>query len=131
MYADDINAAEGMKRGFDEIARFFYSLSPVFLLDLKKMYPEMANAEHTAGFGFFLENLKKNLKKGIREETYRKEIDVNLISQYITYSVFAFFMNKVLTSNEFSAKGYFKTMVDFQLRAIVSIKWQEDHPIKS
>jgi TetR/AcrR family transcriptional regulator, cholesterol catabolism regulator len=131
MHADEIDAATGMKKGFEAIAGFFYSLSPVFLLDLKKMYPEMANAEHTAGFSFFIENVRKNLKKGIKEDTYRKDIDVNLISQYITYSVFAFFMNKVLISSDFSSKGYFKTMVDYHLRAIVSCKWQEEHVIKS
>jgi len=122
LYSTDMNAMDCLRRGVEEVALLFQSLSPVFLFDLKKMFPNFASTEHRAGFANFLEGMRENLIKGINESDYRKNIDIELISQYFTYSVFSFFINKVVNNNEFTAKNYFKAILDYHLSAIVSDK---------
>lgn len=122
LYSTDMNALDCLRRGVEEVAQLFQTLSPVFLFDLKKMFPDFANTEHRAGFANFLEGMRQNLIKGINESDYKKNIDIELISQYFTYSIFSFFMNKVVNNIEFTANNYFKTIVDYHLSAIVSDK---------
>jgi len=118
MVSDDLNAIEALRRGTTEMGTFFRSFSPVFMYDLKKLYPEIANTEHSTGFGFFLENVKQNIIKGKKENIYKKDTDVELISQYFVFSMVSFFLNHVLNEGEISAHTYFNTVVDYHLNAI-------------
>ncbi|MDD2612733.1 MAG: TetR/AcrR family transcriptional regulator [Bacteroidales bacterium] len=122
MNDDRFNAVEGMRKGFEEMSKFFYALSPVFFHDLKKLYPEMAMAEHHASISLFSDKIVENLNKGIKEQIYRQDMDVALMSQYFIYSVFGFFINRVINSSEFSTKNYFPTVLEYNLRALVSEK---------
>lgn len=125
MKDEKLDAVTAMRKGFEALSAFFYSLSPIFFYDMKRLYPEMASTEHTAGFGVFRQRVVENLQKGIAEETYRNDIEVELLSQYFTFSIFGFFISKVVTTNEYSAKEYFKTILDYNLRALVTEKGKE------
>ena len=120
MIDEKLDAVAAMRQGFEALSVFFNSLSPIFFYDMKRLYPEMASTEHTAGFGVFRQQVVKNLQKGMAEQTYRNDLDVELVSQYFTFSIFGFFISKVVTTNEYSAKNYFKTILDYNLRALVS-----------
>ena len=122
MISEELNAIEGLNRGVDEMGRFFKTLSPVFMFDLKRMYPEIANTEHSTGFGFFLENVRLNIIKGKKEKIFREETDADLISQYFVYSMVSFFLNRVLNNGEIPSGLYFRTVVDYHLNAIVTEK---------
>lgn len=125
MYDDRYNSVDCMRKGFEALSKFFYTLSPIFFYDLKKLYPEIAGNEHNIGFGILHRMVIKNLEKGIKEGVYREDINIELIEQFFTYSIFGFYMNKVLSSNEFVPKDYFKTIVDYHLQAWVSDKGRE------
>lgn len=125
MTAVDVNAIDGLKGGVNEIAGFFRTLSPVFLSDIKKMYPEIANTEHTTGFAFFLDGVKQNLLKGIDEQLFREDLNVELISQYFTFSLVSFFISRVANSSAFQAEDYFSSILEYHLRAIVTGKGME------
>ena len=125
MNDEKLNAVTALRKGFEALSVFFYALSPMFFNDMKRLYPEMASTEHAAGFGVFRENVVRNLQKGMEEKTYRNDLDVELISQFFIYSVFGFFISKVLNSSEYSAKSYFKNIVDYHLRALVTERGKE------
>lgn len=125
MTDENLDALTAMRKGFEALSVFFYALSPIFFYDMKKLYPDMASTEHTAGFGVFRQRVVENLQKGIKEQTYRSDLNVELVSQYFTFSIFGFFISKVVISTEYSAKDYFKTMLDYNLRALVSEKGKE------
>ncbi len=52
-------------------------------------------------------------------------MDRRLISRYIMYSVFGFFINSVTTDSEFSSAGYFDTIIGYNLRALVTDKGRD------
>ncbi len=124
MYAEDVNAITGFKSGVYGMGEVFHSLSPVFFEDLRKMFPALSGTQHKAGFGAFLEGMKKNLIKGKKERLYRQDIKVELISRFFITSVVSFFISNVLTRSEYSARDYFKSIIDYHLHAVVTAKGQ-------
>ena len=124
MYSEDVNAIEGFKSGICGMGEVFHSLSPVFFDDLRKMFPELSGTQHKAGFGSFLEGMKRNLEKGKKEKLYRQEINVEMISRFFISSVVSFFISSVLTRSEYSARDYFRSVIDYHLHAVVTPKGQ-------
>jgi len=125
MYSEDVNAIEGFKSGIYGMGEVFHSMSPVFFDDLKKMFPELSGTQHKAGFGSFLEGMKRNLMKGKGEKLYRQDINVELISRFFISSVVSFFISSVLTRSEYSARDYFATIINYHLHAVVTSKGQK------
>jgi AcrR family transcriptional regulator len=121
MLSEEINAIDGMKRGGAELALFFQTLSPIFLSDLRKMFPKISHSEHAIGFDFFLESVRINLNKGIGEGMYRQDIDTELATQFIAHSV-GFYIQKLVNSGEFGVDTYFLKIIDYHLHAIVTEK---------
>lgn len=124
MYSEEVNAITGFKSGINGMGEVFHSLSPVFFDDLKRFFPELSGSQHKAAFGSFLEGMKSNLIKGKKEKLYREEINVELISRFFITSVVSFFISSVLTRSEYSARDYFKSIIDYHLHAVVTAKGQ-------
>ena len=125
MNSDSSDAITGLVIGVRRMGEIFHTLSPVFFFDLKKLYPEIAGAEHSTGFGSFLESITKNMKKGIKEKLFRPDLNVDLISQYFVYSMVSFFLNRVLVKADYPPAEYFRTVLDYHLNAIVTDNGRE------
>jgi hypothetical protein len=89
---------------------------------MKKMYPQYASTEHATGFGFFREEVHENLKKGVEEGVYRNDLDMEYISDYLTFTTFSYYFNKLIINNNVFVKNFFKNSMEFNLRALVSEK---------
>ncbi len=111
-------AAEAFREGIRAMREFFGSFSPIFLHDLKRFYPEMAGTSHRYGFGMFEKKIEENIRRGKEEGAYRFSLDEHLMSKYISYSIFSFFINNVMRASDLSAQEYFDTVVDFNLRGL-------------
>lgn len=122
LHDENKNAIECMYDSFHELNNFFKDHSPVFISDLNRLYPEMISSKHTSGFGQFREKMILNIKKGIKEGLYDKEIDIELISDYFEHSVFGFFFHSIRTNNAFSSNNYFETIITYNLKALVTDK---------
>lgn len=125
MYSEEVNAIAGFRSGIYGMGEVFHSLSPVFFEDLKKLFPDLSDTQHKMGFGSFLDGVKRNLIKGQKENLYRKDMDVDLISRFFITSVVSFFIRSVLTGSEYSARDYFKSMIDYHLHAVVTAQGLE------
>ena len=124
MDAEEVNAIEGFKSGIHGMGEVFHSLSPVFFNDLRRMFPELSGTQHKAAYGSFLEGMKNNLIKGKKEKLYRQDINVEMISRFFISSVVSFFISSVLVRSEYSAREYFKSIIDYHLHAVVTPKGQ-------
>lgn len=118
----DNSAIENLRKGFSEITLLFETLSPVFFYDIMRMNPNEAAAEHLIGSGLFQKKMAANLQQGIKEGTYRDDIDIENISRYLSYSVFGFYINSITKNNPYLPKSYFNEIIEYNLRAIVSNK---------
>lgn len=103
---------------FEEVDKIFARLSPIFFYDMKKMYPQFSGPEHSVGFGFFYEEVLGNIKKGMSEGVYRNDLDPEFISDYITYTTFSYYFNKLITGSNVVVKDFFKNSIVFHLRSL-------------
>lgn len=107
---------------FLKLSLFFEKLSPPFFYDIMKLNPGQASTQHIIGSGYFQEKIKTNLEQGLREEVYRQNINVELISRYVSYSVFGFYINSIIKNDLHIPNSYFEDIAEYNLRAIVSEK---------
>lgn len=114
------NAIECMREAFSGLKTVFMQLSPLFINDLQRLYPNMANTGHASDIAVFRTRIRENIEKGIKEGVYIPQPDVDFISLYIVQSVFGFYFNAVLSQTDFSTSTYFETVLDFTLRGLVS-----------
>ncbi|HOF20724.1 MAG TPA: TetR/AcrR family transcriptional regulator [Bacteroidales bacterium] len=121
----DHPAIENLRYSFLNLNLFFTELSPVFFYDIMRLNPNQATREHFTGSELFRKKLEANLRQGIKEGVYRKNLDVEFISRYISYSVFGFYINSVINNNPHIPKSYFKDTAEYNLGAIVSEKGKQ------
>jgi len=122
---DSLNAIECMRKGFGELKTLFFELSPIFINDFRKLYPDMIYSSHASDIDLFNKNIMANLEKGMREGVYNPNLDVILISQYFSHSIFGFFFHSVITNKEFSSTNYFENILEYNLKGLVSEKGRQ------
>ena len=116
------NAIQNLNDAFVGLNTYFANLSPLFFYDIMRLNPNQAMSEHAIGSGIFKEKIKKNLRQGIDEGLYLPELNVEMISQYIAYSVFGFYINNVVKNSQNISNTYFEDVLHFNLRAMVTEK---------
>ncbi len=118
-------AIENLRSSFLNLNRFFTELSSIFFYDIMRLNPNQATTEHFIGSELFQKKMEANLRQGINEGNYRKDLDVEFISRYISYSVFGFYINSVINRNPHIPRSYFEDITEYNLRAIVSEKGKQ------
>ncbi len=75
------NAVEELLLLLQYLTDFFSDLHPRIIFDIKKYYSEIWKMFLNHSDNVILENIKQNLKRGIKEGIYRKEININLVAK--------------------------------------------------
>ena len=82
--------------------------------------PNQAMLEHAIGSNFFGGKMHANLRRGVETGLYRADLDIPFMCEYLSYSVFGFYINAVVRNKPLPAGSYFTTILGYHLRAIVS-----------
>lgn len=107
-----------LRRTFEVIIEYTNSVSIDFMKDMKKLYPILIDFSHQSTRSVILEMVTANLKKGIREEVYLKNLNVEIISRFLVYSTLDFLHGKAIKWHDYSVKKYFNEVIEYHLRAI-------------
>lgn len=75
------NAIHEVFLGFDMTQEMFASMNPVVLYEMEKYHPAAFKKFHEFKYGFLYKAVTGNLERGIREELYRPEIDVDVLAR--------------------------------------------------
>ncbi len=118
------NAIECLRLGFKGLGGVLIRLSPLFIHDMQRLYPDMIYSSHASDIDFFNKRIMANIQKGITEGVYSQTLNIPFISQYISHSVFGFYFHSVINNNEFSTANYFETVLEYHLKGLVSEKGQ-------
>lgn len=116
------SAIECMVRCFEQLDELFETLNPVFFSDLMRSNPNQAMLEHAIGSNYFGDKMAANLRRGIETGHYKSDLDVPFMCEYLSYSIFGFYINAVVNSKPLPSGSYFATILRYHLRAIVSIQ---------
>lgn len=96
------NAIDEVFRDMDSIEPVMDALNPQIIFDLEKFYPKTFEKFRKHKHTFLLDIIKKNLQRGIQEELYRSDIDVDIISRFRLESAFIAFHADIFPYTKYS-----------------------------
>jgi TetR/AcrR family transcriptional regulator, cholesterol catabolism regulator len=76
------DAVEEMVLTMMQIYDQFRNMNPVVLFDMEKFHPRSHQRFHKHKNEFLLKVIRQNIERGIEEELYRPEINVDVLSKY-------------------------------------------------
>jgi TetR/AcrR family transcriptional regulator, cholesterol catabolism regulator len=110
------NAIHEVILAMNNMQEMLKGMNPYILFDLERFHPKTYQkfTEHTNGF--FYGVVKENFERGIREELYRSEINVELITRYRLATIFLIFRPDAFP-------GYKGTMADLLMEITDHFLW--------
>jgi len=84
---------------FDMIQEMFSRMNPIILFDLEKYHPAVHRKFKEHKQQFLYQIIKSNLERGISEELYREDIDVDIITRLRMESVTLSFNSEIFPNN--------------------------------
>jgi len=85
------NAIEEIFLDMDAMEIVMDAMNPQIVFDLEKFYPKTFEKFKKHKKNFLLDVIKKNLERGIEEEVYRNDFDVDIIARFRLESAFLIF----------------------------------------
>lgn len=106
------NAIHEIFIAMDLVTEIFRSMNPTVLFDLQKYHPTAFSKFQNHKNEFLLSMMRQNIKRGIDEELYRSEINVEIMSRFRVESMFIPF-------NQEFVKNAKASLVDIEQEIIV------------
>jgi len=96
------NAIDEMFKDMDSMEAVMDSLNPQIIFDLEKFYPKTFEKFKRHKNSFLFEVIKKNLQRGIQEELYRADINIDIIAKFRLESSFIMFSQDLFPYGKYS-----------------------------
>lgn len=120
--AASANAIEEIFRVMEFVEIMFRNMNPSMLHDLEKYHPN--------GYKKFLEHknkflhdmIRKNLERGIKEELYRPEINVEIMSRYRLESMMIAFNPEIFPPQKFNLVELQQEIIEHFLYGLATLK---------
>ena len=108
-----------------QVQRNIENMNPSLLFDLRKYHFEVWQLFEQHRKEFILSIMKNNLKRGIEEDIYRKDMDTEIISRIHIGTINIFSDDELLPPDQFPRPLLHKEFVLYHLYGIVSKKGRE------
>src|SRR5512138_1123205 len=100
--ADRLNAENAIHevfQAFGMIQQLFANMNPTVIFDLEKFHSNVYKKIHQHKHVFMYDVVKQNIQRGIKEELYRPEIDVDVMTRFRIESMMLAFNSEVFPTN--------------------------------
>ena len=120
--AEAVNAIDEVFRGSGFIESVLRNMNPSLLFDLEKYHPRSYQKfiEHKNTFLFNM--VKNNINRGIKEELFRPEINVEILSRFRLESMLMAFNLEIFSPTKFDLLQLQREMVEYFLYSAVTLK---------
>jgi TetR/AcrR family transcriptional regulator, cholesterol catabolism regulator len=108
-----------MKEFFDEAMR---TMNPTILFDLEKFHPAAFRKFMQHKNTYIYENIRLNLERGIKEELYRPEINIEIIAKYRLESSFLPFNQDAFPARKYNLLLVSQELIEHYLYGIATLK---------
>ncbi len=98
---------------------FIFEISLPLHFDLVKYFPKIFSTFKDRYNQLFYETVKGNLEKGIKNNIYRKNININIISKHQLLRLDRVHESKVFSLKEISSSEFIKEICYYHLRGII------------
>ena len=93
------NAVHEVFMAFDMVQEMFSNMNIAVLYDMEKYHPVCFKKYLEYKNGFMYQMIRSNIERGVKEEVYRDDIDVDIMTRYRIYSIMLSFNTQVFPNN--------------------------------
>lgn len=93
------NALHEVFLSFDRVQEMFTNMNPSILFDMEKYHSGTFRKFKEFQNAFMYSMIKTNIERGIKEELYRDDFDIDILTRYRIYSIMLAFNPDVFPSN--------------------------------
>lgn len=119
------NAVQEVFRGFDMLQEMLTTMNPAIIFEMQKYHPEAYKKMNAHKNKFFVNIVKDNLIKGIKQGYYREDINVEIIARYRVESIFLGFNPDVFMHGKFTLLQIEMELMEHYLYGISTTKGQK------
>jgi AcrR family transcriptional regulator len=120
--AASANAIEEIFRVMEFVEVMFRNMNPSMLHDLEKYHPLGYRKFLDHKNKFLYDMVKKNIERGIKEELYRPEIDIEIMSRYRLESMMLGFNTEIFPSSKFNLVKLQQEILEHFLYGLATLK---------
>ena len=110
---------------YDMVQEMFANMNPSVLFEMQKYHPGTYKKFQEYKNGFLYQMLRTNIETGIREELYRAEIDVDVLTRYRIHSIMLAFDPEVFPTNRTRLVHIEQQLLENFLYGLATIKGQK------
>lgn len=121
-FASSSNAVSELLNLIEFINGFFTNINPSVMYDLEKYYPESYAIFRKSQDEVVLNQIKDNLKKGIQEELYRADLDIDIVAKLRIGQIQLPFNTDLFNPEEFEIRKVQLVSLELYMMGIVTEK---------
>jgi AcrR family transcriptional regulator len=116
------NAIHEVFLSYDMIRDLLTSMNPSVIFDMQKYHPSAYKKFLEFKNGFLYKIIKSNLEKGIKEELYREDIDIDVLTRFRLFSVLLSFNLEVFPSGKSNPDYIEQQLIEHFLYGLATAK---------
>jgi AcrR family transcriptional regulator len=116
------DAIHELFQAMDFIQQIFSGMNPAMMYDLERFYPQAYRLFLDYKNKYLFEIIRTNLKRGITEELYRPEINIDIIAKFRLEAMMIAFNQDVYPASRFNLADLHTTIIEHFLFGVASLK---------
>jgi AcrR family transcriptional regulator len=119
------NAVHEIFKAFDMVQEMFTNMNPSIVFDLEKFHPAVYKKLEQHKKVFMYQMIAQNLERGMKEELYRPEINVDVITKFRIESMMLAFNSEIFPNNRTHLVSIHQEILEHFLYGITTVKGQK------
>lgn len=120
------DAVHEVFQAMDMMQEMFQNMNPIILFELEKYYPRSYEKFKHHKYSFLYKVLKENLERGIKEELYRIEIDIDILIKLRLETMMLPFNQMLFPQNKYSL---IKVQIEFTTNFLFGLATIKGHKL--
>lgn len=116
------NAIHEVFLAFDHVLEMFTEMNPAIVFDLQKYHPNVAVKLQSYKYEFLYNVISDNLKRGIKEELYRPELNIDILTRFRIESSMLAFNTDIFPQSRKDLVGVEKELLEHFLYGLATAK---------
>jgi AcrR family transcriptional regulator len=116
------NAVEEIFKSMDTAEQIFRNMHPSVIFDMQKYHPQAFTMFLKHKNEYLYSIVSKNLERGIKEELYRPEIDIDVLSRYRVESMMMAFNPEFYSTQKHNLAEVEQQLIEHYLFGVASLK---------
>jgi hypothetical protein len=119
------NAIHEVLQAYEMVEEMFANMNPAIVFDLEKYHPAVYKKFQQHKYVFLHQIIRQNLEKGIKEELYRPEINIDILTKLRIETMMLAFNSEVFPTNRTNLVKIQQEILEHFLYGLATAKGQK------